>query len=354
MKRSHEYQLEYESRLALRNLLPKAWIVRDKEPDVGIDMEIEIVEGEEVTNKMIWVQLKSTGNTDTKKDISYPMDTKHLKYYEGCQLPVIILYWIKSKNEFYYMFSQKYIQEIISRQNPKWREQKTVTIKFSPESKLDHIEKLNSVAIEGALYLTKQQLTGNVQYWLDGIPESNNEMLKDRTLKALLFLKNEKHHEAIEEFEKILRVCTVFSTERMSILLNLGNAYYSLSQINDAFKIYNAIIELADKLNEKDALEGKSAALGNIGLIYSAKGDLDNALKYLKDALKIHKEIGYKQGEASDLGNIGLIYSAKGDLDNALKYLKDAIKILDRFNLIYGRDIIQRAIKSIEKGTGDK
>ena len=32
MKRSKESQLEYESRLALRELLPKAWIVRDKEP----------------------------------------------------------------------------------------------------------------------------------------------------------------------------------------------------------------------------------------------------------------------------------------------------------------------------------
>ena len=89
--------------------------------------------------------------------------------------------------------------------------------------------------------------------------------------------------------------------------------------------------------------------MGNIGLIYRAKGDLDNALKCHQDALKIDREIGYKQGEASDLGNIGLIYSDKGDLDKALKYLRDAIEILDRFNLIYGRDIIQNAINLITK-----
>ena len=69
--------------------------------------------------------------------------------------------------------------------------------------------------------------------------------------------------------------------------------------------------------------------MGNIGLIYSDKGDLDSALKYHQDAMKIHREIGYKQGQASDLGNIGLIYRAKGDLDSALKYLQDAMKIFD-------------------------
>ena len=67
--------------------------------------------------------------------------------------------------------------------------------------------------------------------------------------------------------------------------------------------------------------------MGNIGLIYSDKGDADNALKYHQQALEIDKEIGYKQGEASDLGNIGLIYSDKGDADNALKYHQQALEI---------------------------
>jgi len=69
----------------------------------------------------------------------------------------------------------------------------------------------------------------------------------------------------------------------------------------------------------------------------------------MKDALIIHKEIGHRWGEAESLGNIGLIYSHKGDLDNALKYLKEAINILDTYKLVYGRDIIQKAIDSITK-----
>ena len=99
---------------------------------------------------------------------------------------------------------------------------------------------------------------------------------------------------------------------------------------------------------KNEMLSAKANASGGLGLIYSDKGDLDQALKYLQDALKIDKEIGYRQGEANQLGNIGLIYRAKGDLDQALKYLKEALEVLDRFNLIYGIDIIVNAIRQLE------
>ncbi len=51
MKRSHESQLDYESRLALRILLPNVWTVRDKKPDVSIEIDIENVEAKEATKK---------------------------------------------------------------------------------------------------------------------------------------------------------------------------------------------------------------------------------------------------------------------------------------------------------------
>ncbi|MBU7046650.1 MAG: tetratricopeptide repeat protein [Theionarchaea archaeon] len=63
--------------------------------------------------------------------------------------------------------------------------------------------------------------------------------------------------------------------------------------------------------------QGEASILGNIGIIYKNKGDLDEALKNHKAALNIHREIGYRLGEANQLGNIGIIYMDKGDLDEA-------------------------------------
>lgn len=146
MKRTKKHVLETESRRALENLLPPEWIFRTKRPDYGIDIEIEIVEDEELTNKVLWVQLKATEDV-RKGKISYKIKTSHLKYYEGCRLPVLILLWTKSENEFYYLFTQKYIREKLSVKNPSWRKQKTVVIKF--DSKLSTTKDLQSIATDG-------------------------------------------------------------------------------------------------------------------------------------------------------------------------------------------------------------
>ena len=57
-------------------------------------------------------------------------------------------------------------------------------------------------------------------------PRSDDEELKERTLKALLYSLSEMHAAAITELETALRVCVLSPTEKMSVLLNLGNAYY--------------------------------------------------------------------------------------------------------------------------------
>ncbi|MDH4223195.1 MAG: tetratricopeptide repeat protein [candidate division Zixibacteria bacterium] len=337
MKRSREHILEEESKRAFINLLPSEWIHREKHPDYGIDMEVEIVEGDDVTNKVFWVQLKATGSIKLRqKKIIFKAKTDHLRFWETCRLPVFIIYWIKAKDIFYYLFVQKYIREILSLENYNWREKKFATIRFPLESELKDVTKIKSIADEGYFYIMEQQLNEKqkiergiqaAHYWLDGIPQSDNEQLKDLMLKALRYELIDNFPSAIKEYENILRVCSMSPSQHMSVLLNLGNAHYSISQNKDALKNYKVMLELAKKISKKEALEGKSAALGNIGLIYSAKGELDNALKYHKDALKIDREIGYKQGEAAALGNIGLIYSDKGDLEKALKYHKDAFKI---------------------------
>lgn len=331
LRRPKSHVLEYESELALRNQLPKEWILRKKDPDYGIDLEVEIVEKERVTNKVLWLQIKAKECIKPEaKSVSYQMKTKHLKYYESCSIPVIILFYIKSQNLFYYLFIQRFISETISVNNPDWRKKKTVSIKFPLDSRLENEEILESIAIEGRLYIAQRDLnikSEGFQYWLDGIPQSDDEDLKERTLKALLYMQKEKYPKAIIEFKNILKFCITSHSERMSVLLNLGNAYYSLGQLNKALENSYALLKLAKKVNEGGVKEAESMALTNIGLIYQAKGELKEAMRCFKEALKISRDSGYRQGEANQLGNIGLILKNKGELDEALEYFNDTLKI---------------------------
>jgi tetratricopeptide (TPR) repeat protein len=343
MKRSPEQILEEESRRTLKSKLPPAWIIRDQTPDVGIDMEIEIVENGEVTNKLLWLQIKATERRKhSVKKITLPIETKHLEYYDNCHLPVIIVYGIKkSSNEFdfYYLFAQRYINEYLSKNNPNWKEQKSVTLRLDKELK---VNELDSIATDGYLYIAAQQLyttpTG-AQNWLDGIPRSDDKELKERTLKGFLYMRDENYKDAIIEFEKILKFCAITQTEKLAILLSIGNSYYPLGKTEDALDFYKAIIKLTTKVSKKDAITGRASALNNIGLIYYDKGDLERAQKYYQDALDINRKIGYKEGEAGQLGNIGLIYYDKGDLERAQKYYQDALDIDRRIGYKQGEAI---------------
>lgn len=75
--------------------------------------------------------------------------------------------------------------------------------------------------------------------------------------------------------------------------------------------------------------------------------DADAVLKRHQDALKIHREVGDARGEAAALGNIGLILLAGGELEAALEHLEDALDILNSFGLTHGREIIQNAVAAI-------
>ena len=169
---------------------------------------------------------------------------------------------------------------------------------------------------------------------------------KELLVEAFQFLETYQYSKSINLFRECLSLREITESEKLALHIQIGLCFYYQSKLIEAHGTFKEGLEKARAIDNK---YGMSACLGNIGLIYRAKGDLDNAFKYHQEALKIHREAGYKQGEANQLGNIGLIYSDKGDLDNALKYHQEALEILDKFKLIYGRDKVQNAIDSMIK-----
>jgi tetratricopeptide (TPR) repeat protein len=114
---------------------------------------------------------------------------------------------------------------------------------------------------------------------------------------------------------------------------NIGLIYKAKGDLNKALEYLKDALDIDVEVGYR---QGEANQLGNIGLIYKAKGELDKALEYLKDALNIDVEVGYRQGEANQLGNIGLIYKAKGDLNKALEYHQEALKIHRGIGYRYG------------------
>ncbi len=142
-----------------------------------------------------------------------------------------------------------------------------------------------------------------------------------------------KYEHLLKEYEELKNEGKQKSRLFLEVLFNLANSAQLISKLEGALEYYFLAYKIAKKRKDKNYL---SAILGNIGLIYSDKGDLDESLKYLKQALELHRQIGYVQGEASDLGNIGLIYRSKGDLDESLKYHKQALELHRQIGYVQG------------------
>ena len=196
-------------------------------------------------------------------------------------------------------------------------------IKLLPDDLLKYIKTAQKIADEEELTIK----TGVVWY-IDGIPYSDNVKLVKCLGTIFSFVEEENYLKAVKEVEKG-RALVMNPLDKITFSIIAGNIYYITGNLNDAKRYYEDAINFSERedlkeVRKKAVLQARSAALG---LIYSDKGDLDKALEYHQQALKIHREIGYKQGEASDLGNIGLIYSDKGDLDKALEYHQQALKI---------------------------
>lgn len=72
------------------------------------------------------------------------------------------------------------------------------------------------------------------------------------------------------------------------------------------------------------------STLGNEGLVHSNRGELDEALEIMEQALKLHEEAHDLPGQASSLNNIGQVYSRKGDVNKALGYYQRSLEIRDK------------------------
>ncbi len=101
----------------------------------------------------------------------------------------------------------------------------------------------------------------------------------------------------------------------------LGMSYLKVGELDLALSNMKNAEKLA--ISKEDL----PAVYNLLGLIYSNKGDLDNALFYYSKHLSLSRELGDKRGEASALNNIAGVYRSKGDLDKALDYLEQSLRL---------------------------
>jgi len=138
-----------------------------------------------------------------------------------------------------------------------------------------------------------------------------------------IFYYEEDYDSALECLEEILTL-QEDEKERVITYHYIGLFYFKKGEYNEAIRYLKEAIEISERYG--DYSEGGMAML-SLAMVYLTIKDYENAEYYLSDGLKRFQKVGEKHGEGMALAFFGLYFRDKGDLQSAREYLRKAYEI---------------------------
>ena len=115
------------------------------------------------------------------------------------------------------------------------------------------------------------------------------------------------------------------------LLLNIGDIYLAMSQTDEALKNYNDVYELGKHINSR-ILQFFSVMA--IGKAYYFKKNYPSTIKNLELALADSRELKQTKYETSILDQLANAYLAIGQIDKAQSYASASLRIAEKNNFI--------------------
>lgn len=110
-------------------------------------------------------------------------------------------------------------------------------------------------------------------------------------------------------------------------LYSLANIYKGRGEYDNAFKIYQHVYQMFEKMKDQ---RGMAAVKHQIGMVYQNQGDYKAALREYQSSLKIHEELGDEAKIGINRHQIGTIHIFQGNYEAALREYKISLKIAEK------------------------
>lgn len=155
-----------------------------------------------------------------------------------------------------------------------------------------------------------------IALWL-GYVQLGNAMCFDYQLEeSMVYLKNSL------DLSVMANNLIAISHSKSAMALN----YHLQCKINLALQVSNEALQLAE---ENGDIVAKQSAYTNYGVSCYYKGCLDEAEKYVLEALSYHEKAFQATWGAYAAGNLGWIYHDIGNYDKAIKYHEQCVSIFE-------------------------
>ncbi|NQV52476.1 MAG: tetratricopeptide repeat protein [Flavobacteriales bacterium] len=145
---------------------------------------------------------------------------------------------------------------------------------------------------------------------------------------------SERDQAKLERYNEIIADPNSHDTALARAYVNLGEImaqadYASIRPLTEkAIEVAEAAL-LKDQPEEvvKSLTQSLGLATNNMGFLLNTEGQIEPALEYLEQSLRMRRTIGDAYGIAECLGNIGSVWSSRGDYSKALEYFNESYEL---------------------------
>ncbi|MFC2145752.1 tetratricopeptide repeat protein [Acidobacteriota bacterium] len=142
-----------------------------------------------------------------------------------------------------------------------------------------------------------------------------------------------QHHKSLSMYEKALPLART-ERQKAEIFNNIGNLYSAINNFNDALYSYKKALEIYRNLSQKNLpyILYVAKILNNLALLYAKTNRFDDALCSYKEALEIYNKLSvdnsseYLPYVAFTLNNLGVLYKNNNRLYEASSAYKKALE----------------------------
>lgn len=144
--------------------------------------------------------------------------------------------------------------------------------------------------------------------------------------------------EGLEYYQRALAIRTD-PVNQISVLKNIGNVYKASGEFEEALNYYNQSLDI---INDCGEVSEKAQLFNLIGLVYDQQKDSGKSLEMYFEALSIAKNIQDYSLQVSVLNNIALHYRDLSEITKCLDFLSEALFLAKEINDSVYQQIITR------------
>ena len=255
-------------------------------------------------------------NAQKVADLITDLETKKMSKKERVQLLASIAYNHPELDQAIYYAKQsltiaKEINDLVL-QAEAWEEIGAIEQRLG--NKNNALESaFKALQLYDSLNLKEKQAASYVQIATHHIEETEYDIGIDYLKKS------QKIYEEVEDDVNLTKT-----------LINLGEAYYLSSELNNAEEINEKALALSKSLKDKSI---KGYVLGNMGMVYHVQNKLPQAKRNLEEAIHILTALGDAYSTSIYISELGKVYQEQGNVALAESQLLSAFNMVEEASL---------------------